>query len=202
MARRTMVFALVLFMCTAGRAQTRFARDFSADLVSNNNGRQTTARFYASKSRTRSEILRNGVPSTVMIMDLENHTGWQLRPNQKMAFDMSAMLKSAQGLVNHNGLGGGPVNGTTPCAALPGYTCRNLGSDEVNGRHTQKWELKDKDGQVTTAWIDPSLPLAVKTQSAQGESEFRNIKEGPQPEQLFQVPADYRKTSFGVGAPR
>jgi hypothetical protein len=29
--------------------------------------------------------------------------------------------------------------------------------------------------------------------------EFRNIKEGPQPESLFQVPADYQKVSTPVG---
>jgi hypothetical protein len=61
--------------------------------------------------------------------------------------------------------------------------------------------MKDKRGQVATAWIDPSLPLVVKEVDPDGTTaEFRNIKEEAQPDNLFQVPTDYKKTR--LGAPR
>jgi hypothetical protein len=205
MAKSMVALVATLVMCTAtaADAQTQFMRDFSADMVSQVNGQQTTARFYASKSRTRSEILRDGVVRSVMIMDLQNHTGWQLRPQAKVATDMSAFLRSAQNSLNKDVLSGGPPDPSNPCAALRESTCRKLGSEDVNSRQTQKWEIKDKDGKVTTMWIDSSLPLAVKTQWDGGSGEYRNIKDGPQPDSLFQVPPDYKKIPFAFeGSPR
>jgi hypothetical protein len=198
-----LIATLVMCVATAAHAQTQFMRDFSADLVSQVNGQETTARFYASKSRTRSEFLRDGVVRSVMIMDLHNHSGWQLRPQAKVATDMSAFLKSPQNSTNKDVLTGAPPDPSNPCAALRESTCRKLGSEDVNGRQTQKWEIKDKGGKVMTLWIDPSLPLAVKTQWNGGSAEYRNIKESPQPDNLFQVPPDYRKIPLVLeGGPR
>lgn len=205
MANQTMALVATLVVCTAtaAHAQTQFTRDFSADLVSQVNGQQTTTRFYASKSRTRSEIVRDGVVRSVMIMDLQDHTGWQLRPQAKVATDMSAFLKSVQNSLNKDVLTGAPPDPSNPCAALRESTCRKLGSEEVNGRQTQKWEIKDKGGKVMTMWIDSSLPLAVKTQWDGGSGEYRNIKEGPQPDSLFRVPPDYKRIPFAFeGSPR
>jgi hypothetical protein len=134
-----------------------------------------------------------------MIMDLQNHTAWELRPQRKIATDMSAILKSAQGTANSDLLTGALPDPNNPCAAVRDFACHKLGTEDINGRHTEKWEMKDlKDNKLTTLWIDPSLPLAVKTQWEGGSGEYRNIKEGPQPESLFQVPPEYKKLQFGV----
>jgi len=194
MEKRRLAVIIALALATSVRAQTRFTKDFSADLVSEAGGHQTTSRFYASKNRTRSEILRKGTVIGVMLIDYGSHTGWNLRPQAKIATDMSAVMKSGLASMNKDVLTGAPPDPNNPCAALRSYTCRKLGSEDVNGRHTQKWEMKDtSNGQVMTVWIDPSLPLAVRTQWNGGGAEYRNIKEGPQPDSLFQVPSDYKK---------
>lgn len=112
--------------------------------------------------------------------------------------DASLILLDMGVIVEHtsqNLLTGSAPEPTNPCAALRAYTCSKLGNEDVNGRHTQKWEMKDtQNGNVMTVWIDPSLPWAVKTPSATFTSELRNLKEEPQPESLFQVPSDYRKS--------
>jgi hypothetical protein len=107
---------------------------------------------------------------------------------------MSSMMKAAQAAANNSLLSGNPPDPNNPCVTIRNTTCQKLGSEDVNGRHTQKWLMKDSNGKTMTAWIYPSLPLAVKTEWDGGSGEFRNIKEAPQPESLFQVPPDYKKT--------
>jgi hypothetical protein len=168
-----------------------FKKDFSAENVSNIGGRETTSRFYASKGRIRTESIRNGVVSGIRIQDTNTKTAWMLSPQRKIAMDISEQsqlaMEAAASLVS-----GKPFDPDNPCAGIQGCTAKKLGSEVVNGRQTQKWEIKDRDGKSMIAWIDPTLPLAVRAQFAQGTAEFRNIKEGPQPDSLFQVPPNYR----------
>jgi hypothetical protein len=203
MRKITSILMLMLALCGAGHTQVRFARDFSADFVSESGGHETTARYYASQGRTRNEIVHNGVVTSVMILDPQNHTAWELRPQHKLAVDMSAVVANVQASASQNLLTGAPPDPSNPCAPLRAYTCRKLGNEDVNGRHTQKWEMKDTEhGNVMTVWIDPSLPWAIKTQSSSFTAEFRNLKEGPQPASLFQVPPDYSKSAFPSGVTR
>jgi len=197
MAKTTSILMPMLALCGVAYTQVRFARDFSADFVSESGGHETTGRYYASQGRTRNEIVHNGVVTSVMILDSQNHTAWELRPQHKLAVDMSAVVGNFQASASQNLLTGSPPDPSNPCAPLRAYTCRKLGNEDVNGRHSEKWEMKDtKNGNVMTVWIDPSLPWAIKTQSSSFTAEFRNLKEGPQPESLFQVPSDYRKSAF------
>ncbi len=179
----------VLTIALPARAQSsRYFREFSADFVGNTSAPGTTSRIYVGKNRQRTEVLINGEVSQVTILDFQNNTGWLLRPRKKTAMDVSAMMKMGREITKD-----APPNPNDPCAAVKGSTCRKLGTEDINGRHTQKWEMKDTDGKVMTLWVDPTLPLAIKTQSAALSGEYRNIKEVPQPDSLFQVPSDFRK---------
>jgi hypothetical protein len=201
MSNQRLIVALVLASTSVAFAQVEYKRDFSADLVSQVGGHQTQSKFYASKSRTRMEVFSQNTVRGVTIMDFKNKMFWQLMPERKIAMDMSAMVNAMQANANNSFLSGHPPNPDNPCAALKNYSCQKLGSEDVNGRSTQKWAMKDNNGKAMTAWIDPSLPLAVKTEWEGGSGEFRNIKEAPQPESLFQVPSDYKK-SGGIGMPQ
>ncbi len=182
--------ACVMPVAMPARAQSaRYFREFSADYGGSHSAPGTTSRIYVGKNKQRTDVLRNGEVSQSTILDFQNQTGWLLRMPEKTAMDMSAVIKMGVQEVTT----GAPPNPNDPCAALKGSTCRKLGTEDVNGRHTQKWEMKDSDGKAMTVWIDPTLPLAVKMQSAALNAEFRNIQEGPQPESLFQVPSDFRK---------
>jgi hypothetical protein len=198
MSKQRLVVALVLASASVAFAQVEYKRDFSADLVSQVGGHQTQSKYYVSKSRMRMEVFIPNTGQMISIIDFKNQTYWQLRPEQKLAIDMSAMFKAVQANSFLSGQAPAPDN---PCVALKNYSCQKLGSEDVNGRHTQKWLMKDNNGKAMTAWIDPSLPLAVKTEWEGGSGEFRNIKEASQPESLFQVPPDYKKNG-GMGMPQ
>ena len=184
------------------RAQTFEFPDFSAEVMTRAGGGgrsaaagESTGRFYTSKGRVRTETYRNGVVVNAMIIDARNRTAWQLSPERKMAVDMSANFAAAQ--QQANAMVQTPLDPKNPCAALPGATCQKVGSDTVAGRSTEKWEITEKDGMRMVMWIDPALHFALKVQAAQFEAEFRNVKLAPQPDTLFQVPADYQRLGPG-----
>jgi len=79
-----------------------------------------------------------------------------------------------------------------------GRSCRRVGSDTVNGRSTIKYEGTSTDGDTSTFWLDPKLRFPVKWEGKNGGGELRNIQEGAQPANLFEVPAGY--TRFDMGA--
>jgi hypothetical protein len=201
---RAVVVATCTILCAAGGAQTFEFPDFSADVVTHfSGGRGNEAdgkgRFFTSKGRVRTETYRGDTLSGVMITDMRNQTALRLMPQRKVAMDLSATFKAAQ--QSMNAMVQKPVDPANPCAALPGMTCTKLGSEAVDGRTTQKWELKDKNGKPLYLWTDPALHFALKVQGQGYSSEFHNVKVGPQPDNLFQVPPDYRKMTAPAGVP-
>lgn len=75
-----------------------------------------------------------------------------------------------------------------------------VGKDTVDGRPVEKWALSmtQPDGKTTrsTQWYDPALNLTVREEWPGGYvRELRNIRVGPQPDDLFRVPAGYHKVT-------
>ena len=72
-----------------------------------------------------------------------------------------------------------------------------LGQENLNGRATERWQRKstraDGESMQTTQWYDPELQIAIREELPGGYfRELRNIRVGPQPGSLFQIPAGYR----------
>ena len=90
-----------------------------------------------------------------------------------------------------------PVKNQMPNGAV--FESRMVGSETVNGRAAEKWESTAREGdQVQTShfWYDPELNLRVREEfPGGGARELANIQVGPQPANLFQVPADYQRTA-------
>ena len=72
-------------------------------------------------------------------------------------------------------------------------SCKKLGSERLNGRNTQKWEITSTRGGKGYLWVDPRLAFVIRMQDQEGLTELRNIEEGPQPPNLFELPAGYRR---------
>jgi len=81
---------------------------------------------------------------------------------------------------------------------MEGYSCKRLGEEKVNGRSTVKWLLTEKgnEKEPLTYWVDKALGLPVKWEAGGTTTEMRNIKEGPQPASLFEVPKGYQVRSM------
>jgi hypothetical protein len=86
---------------------------------------------------------------------------------------------------------------SNPCANQEGVTCKNLGTEEVNGRTCDHWQMTDKNGKVSNSWIDQKLHFPIKTTSTDSSWELTNIKEGQPEASLFEIPAGYHKMDMG-----
>lgn len=155
-----------------------FAQEFSADIVSSNRGGVYTARIFMGidKNRVESE-------ESIVISRMDKKVVWILMPAQKTYMEQS--------------LDSGKVISTTE--KIEGEVERTLlGKENVNGRSADKYKVTYELNGVESSmyqWIDPSLRLPVKTAAIDGSwtTEYRNIRSGHQPEDLFEIPAGYTK---------
>src|SRR5262249_43413665 len=123
-----------------------------------------------------------------MIVDSTTQTTYMLMPQRQMYMEFhgerqNSMSPSLRDMLHMKA-------GTDPCSSNPETTCKKLGTETVNGRSCDKWEVTHKQGNKSTVWVDQKLHFPIKMQSSQGYAmEFSNIKEGAQDPSLFKVPA-------------
>lgn len=78
---------------------------------------------------------------------------------------------------------------------------RMLGSEQVNGRQAEKWEMTAQypNGQnmVSYQWYDPALQMIISEEQPGGfKRDLINIKQEAQPAGIFSVPAGYEEVSL------
>jgi len=179
-------------------------RELSADMVvTPRSGKAVTGHISVGKEKLRTELSTPQGESMVFLNDLKADRSWLLMPKQKTAMAFTGLMAAATGgkpqqseklLTDPRG---------NPCALRQeGRTCTDLGSERVAGRTAEKWRVTEKDGSQTTVWVDKALKLAVRSESRAGTTELTNIREGAQPERLFEIPSDYRVLQTGPMPPR
>ncbi len=100
------------------------------------------------------------------------------------------------------------AEGANPCPDF--RISREEGQEMVGGRAATKWVCRDPldehDSAKVTVWIDKSLKFLLRSEDSDGYvTEIRDIRQGKQPAELFQIPAGYKKTAiplpfFGSGS--
>ena len=182
---------LVILFSTISHAQ-----EFSADVVYLDIDRPNkpatvstthpSSKLYVSKDKIRLET--NGLTGTILLADRSEHTVVALQPKKKA----------------YRPLGSGPSeyfrvdNADDACPSWQGLaeqkiTCEKVGSEEINGRETVKYQNKNvTEGALTDVWIDKTLKFVIRWQATGVGAELRNIKEEQQSADLFVVPSDYK----------
>jgi hypothetical protein len=180
-----------------------FAQEFSADVISRTaDGKVSRSKLYQTPDKERFDsTVELGVGKAIethMIIDRRGKLIYLIEPQQKTI------------LVNHvlqlasNAAASG--SNTNPCEELmkmvnptvvkQQFVCKQVGHESVNGRSAEKWQMESAglgNGPVFL-WVDSQVKTAVKWTLADGSSgELQNIKVGPQPASLFELPADYRR---------
>jgi len=172
--------AVMLSLSLAGEVS---AVDFSADMVTTSGGMTTNAKVFVSADKSRMET-----PGSVTISRMDKKVVLILMPEQKMymeqVFDPSKAMASSE-----------KVEGEIERAPL--------GKDTVNGRAADKYKVTYQiEGSKSEMfqWIESGSNLPVKSAAVDGSwsVEYMNIKTGPQPDSLFEVPADYEKFSMDM----
>ena len=179
-------------------------RPFSADMLitpKKEGASPLRQHVFFSQGRMRMEMEMGGQLRAV-VTDMVKKKAFMLMPQQKMALDMSGAMDQARDKLRQltpQQLAG---SGGDICANVAeGQRCKKLGSEKVNGRAATKWQLTEKDGKTSTVWLDDALVVMLRHESDQGTVEMQNLKEGPQADALFQVPADFKVMAHPAGMP-
>jgi hypothetical protein len=197
---------LFSFIPTPGRAQ-----QFSADIAQTPAHGTNASRIYVGATKLRLQTFQAGQPEGSMIWDMSQNA-------------MTIVMDKDHSYINANSSPifaaimnrpGGPAmwqlfrpvsSGGNPCTAWNSIviagdtahsvhsTCTSAGSDMVNGRAAQKWNVTfNKEGRSESGavWIDNRLHVVSKSQDSEGSMELKNIQEGPQADAVFAIPAGY-----------
>jgi hypothetical protein len=201
---RCLVF-LLLCLLTA----SVYAQQFSADGVDlRPDRRQNPVKLYVSNDKMRYEVHdaqdKMSGSNVAMIWDTARQTRYVLMMDRHMYMDYSPLLASKLPIVPiwH------PSDINNACPEWQKFvdqfhdskwgTCHKVGSDTLNGRSTIKYSGTSSDGKSGNVWIDAKLHYVTKLQDQDGGGfELRNIQEGPQPANLFEVPPGYQKFDMG-----
>jgi len=197
----------LLVLLTAGLLQVAPAQapptltPFSGDMhFTRSNGNNETGKIYVGHQRMRIEMEESGGPrgGGVMITDYAKKTTYFLMPQQHMYIEANNNQAAAM-----SRRGGTPdikplFDANNPCArATDGTTCKDLGTEQVNGRTCEHWRITGKDGKSGEAWIDKSLHFPIKGVEPDETYQLTNIKEGEPAASLFEIPSGYQKFDMG-----
>jgi hypothetical protein len=93
-----------------------------------------------------------------------------------------------------------PCGGWVDVANSRGITlrCKSAGQDTIAGRTMQKWDAATPDGGQGSLWYDADLNFVIKVRriskdGTQSGYELKDIKQGAQPPNLFDIPPGYRQ---------
>ena len=162
MIARILSGLIVVLLPLMSQAQSgQPAVQFSAEAVQNAPQAQPqVSRMYVGDGRVRTERTLNG-EQAVEIIDMKRRTVVLILPQQgtyMMREEDAGTAKSASNSDTQN-----PDAG--PCAGVPGAQCRKLGTETIDGRETDKWEMVvNYNGNGTKAlyWIDQERGLPLK----------------------------------------
>lgn len=195
---------MLLFLAVSTAFAYQMPQPFSADFstTSANGNANMKGKFYFSPPKVRMDMTDTGQHQAgpfggkmSMIMDGDAKMAYMLMPDQQMymEFPTNANNPMTQRQTQWQDFKGDPCTFDKEHSA----TCKKLGTETVNGRSCDKWEVTQKNGDKETLWIDQKLHFPVRVTNGQTISDFTNIKEGAQDASLFKVPAGYRKFDMG-----
>ena len=178
-------FMLVVVLIVSGLVLAA-TPEFSGEMIlTDAKGKVTQGKIYVQGTEKSRQETSAGDEVSVTILRLDKKVSWTLLPDQQY---MEVNL---------------PFDPNQPNLDLE-YEMKTLGSETVNGYPCQiiQYTYKDRKYGVLVQWFSEELGFAVKTQTKDGKGkvtstvEYRNIVEGKQPDELFEIPSGYSKFSI------
>ena len=196
---------LCILVLLAVPALAQMPQPFSADMTttSANGNVNMKGKVFFSLPKFRMDMAENAQRQQAgpfggkmsMIVDGDTKTAYMLMTEQQMymEFPTDANNPMTQRTPRWQDFKGDPCTFRNE----QGATCKKMGTETINGRSCDKWEVTEKSGKKETLWIDQKLHFPIKSTDGQVTTEFTNIKEGAQDAALFKVPPGYRKFDMG-----
>jgi hypothetical protein len=195
----TAAIIAAVIVTIAGLGGPAQARQFSAELVTENAAGEavgTPGKIYVDEIKVRIET--PDFPGSFLLIDGRVPAAYLVRPQAHIFMDAKQSSRLTRLFV--------PLAAEDPCpqwqtmaevAGIPdqnGYwRCEAGGHDTVAGRATVKFDATSPRGR-SAGWIDPELKFPLKIETEDGAVfMLRDIQEAPQAEDLFVIPAGYKK---------
>jgi outer membrane lipoprotein-sorting protein len=200
-----LVLGLLMLLAVSSAFAFQAPQPFSADMstTSANGNLNMAGKVYFSLPRMRIDMTDSGHGQAAgpmggkmsMIVDGNAKMMYMLMTEQHMYMEFSTDQTSpmTQRMPKYQDM----FHGSDPCAGREGTTCKKLGTETVNGRSCDKWEITEKSGKTETFWMDQKLHFPIKVVAGDITTNYTNIKEGAQDASLFKVPDGYQKMDLG-----
>ena len=160
-----------------------FSQEFSSNVITKTKEGTMNGKVFVSKDKIRMEM-----ETAISIARSDKKIVWMLLPQDKIYMEMPMGAENTVTLMNK----------------VPGEISRKLlGTETIAGRVTEKYEVQyqDKDKKQTIhIWLSKDLQFPLKSSNVDGSwsVEYIDVKEGPQPAAMFELPADYKKFVYGA----
>jgi hypothetical protein len=181
---------------------TAIAQQFSAHFSEEDAGSTTahapasSGKIYVLNAKVRIEASR--FPGDYFLVDSEKGTAYLIKPSSRIfmeARQSSPLTRLLIGVEPDNPCGEWQRMAIVAGTSEQGdhWHCERVNENKVGDRAAVAYRAHSS-GQDLTGWIDANLKFPLKVQAEKlATFTLSNIQEGPQPTNLFEIPADYRK---------
>jgi outer membrane lipoprotein-sorting protein len=181
LAQKGWLFLLPLLLIFSGPAA---AAQFSALMMIKDGDKVMPGKIYQQDGKLRQEF-SDDLGRTVTIVRPDKKVVWVILPLERAYLEMPLKKKLP-----------GQFLQMPPEAVSKRQVCK----ETVNGCETEKFEVTVRGGQGLerqTVWVSTKLGTPVKMECKERRFclEYKSIKEGVQPDRLFEVPPSYQKLS-------
>ena len=177
---RKMTVVLLLLWAGLTRAAEPISQ-FSADQVMTVAGKVVNSRIHVDGANLRMEMVIPGAPPMSSIVNGEKKVVWMLLPgNLYMEHSVAA-----DDDLSRQAWAGGAEN-------------RELvGREKIGGQDCDKYRIKGASGEVFFySQAATGLPVLMVAPAQSVRVEWKNVRPGPQPASLFQLPAGVQKMAL------
>jgi len=182
----------ILLVSAVGAVELQAAQ-FTADLIQSMDLMMTTGRVYVSDARYRMDLQTPVGPDVVVIVDQAANLTKVLFPMYKTYMEIPSN--------DHMSLMNDPFQAAE--YMLTQYSLEEMGSETIAGYSCSKQLILSKseygDSQIMNRWVCEELGFPLKLEMLMQEdtfTELSGIKIEPVNESMFQVPADFEKTTW------
>jgi hypothetical protein len=196
-ARMMFAFAFAAAVLLGGLSVQ--AQQFSAELIASNAAGGTVGspgKIFVADRKVRIET--SDFPNSFLIVDGDVPAAYLVRQRLRIFMDAMQSSQLTRLFVSPGGLDPCPQWRTMgEVAGLTGedsqWRCEAKEAETLDGRASMKFRITSPSDRAT-AWIDGQLNFPVKFELDDGTVlALRNIQEGPQPPETFEIPGNFKK---------
>lgn len=184
-SRSKWILALTILLWLFALAGMARSTEFSADMATLQGGQESVAKTFYKGNLYRMEMEQGGQKS-ISIGNIAEKVVWALDPASKTYFEFRGSQAQAPG--------------SAEVDKEVVKEIRKLGMETIQGYPCEKTQVVYKDPAmgVMTMWFSQKLGVALRMEYPNNSmtTEYRNIREGPQADSLFKIPAGYRKMAI------